>query len=53
MFFSDKITIRAVVSGVDQGGYPVQTNTDTEVWAMSKSATRGRSSTLQMLTELM
>ena len=40
MLFSDKITIRAVVSGVDANGYPTQTNTDTEVWANVKSATR-------------
>jgi SPP1 family predicted phage head-tail adaptor len=40
MFFSDRITLRAVVNGVDANGYPVQTNTDTEVWANVKSATR-------------
>ena len=38
MFFSDKITIRAVVSGVDANGYGTQTEYDTEV-GMS-SATR-------------
>lgn len=43
MFFSDKITIRAVVSGVDANGYPVQTNTDTEVWADVVSVTRAES----------
>ncbi|HRS66163.1 MAG TPA: phage head closure protein [Spirochaetia bacterium] len=40
MFFSDKIKLRAVVNGVDANGYPTQTNTDTEVWANCKSATR-------------
>ena len=40
MLFSDKITLRAVVSSVDASGYPTQTNTDTEVWANVKSATR-------------
>lgn len=40
MLFSDKITLRAVVSGVDSSGYPTQTNTDTEAWANVKSATR-------------
>lgn len=40
MYFSDKITLRAVVSGVDADGYPTQTNTDTEVFANVKSATR-------------
>ncbi len=40
MFFSDKITLRAVVNGVDSNGYPTQENTDTEVWANVKSATR-------------
>ena len=40
MLFSDKITLRAVVNGVDASGYPTQTNTDIEVWANVKSATR-------------
>lgn len=40
MFFSDKITLRAVVKAVDSSGYPTQTNTDTEVWANVRSATR-------------
>lgn len=40
MYFSDKIKLRAVVSGKDADGYPTQTNTDTEVWANVKSATR-------------
>lgn len=40
MLFSDKITLRAVASGVDSDGYTTQTNTDTEVWANVKSATR-------------
>ncbi len=40
MFFSDRITLRAVVDGVDSSGYPTQTNTDTEVWANVKTATR-------------
>lgn len=40
MFFSDKIKLRAVVDGVDGDGYPTQTDTDTEVWANVKSATR-------------
>jgi SPP1 family predicted phage head-tail adaptor len=40
MFFSDKITLRAVVNGVDSNGYPTQENNDTEVWANVKSATR-------------
>ena len=38
--FSDKVTLRAVVHGVDGNGYPTQINTDTEVWANVKSATR-------------
>lgn len=40
MFFSDRIKLRAVVNSVDSNGYPTQTNTDTEVWANVKSATR-------------
>ena len=40
MYFSDKITLRAVVSGVDADGYSTQTNTDTEVWANVKTSTR-------------
>lgn len=40
MLFSDKIILRAVFSDVDANGYPTQTNTDTEVWANVKSATR-------------
>lgn len=41
MYFSDKITLRAVVSNVDASGYPTTpTNTDTEVWANVKSAVR-------------
>ena len=40
MLFSDKIKLRTVVDGVDSGGYPTQTTTDTEVWANVKSATR-------------
>jgi len=40
MFFSDKIKLRAVTHKTDADGYPTQTNTDTEVWANVKSATR-------------
>ena len=42
MFFSDKITLRAVVNGVDSNGYPTQENTDTEVWANVKERDTGR-----------
>jgi SPP1 family predicted phage head-tail adaptor len=40
VFFSDRIKLRAVVHGVDSSGYPTQTNTDTEVWANVKTASR-------------
>lgn len=43
MFFSDKITLRAVANGIDSSGYPTQTNTDTEVWADVISVTRAES----------
>ena len=42
MFFSDKITLRAVVNGVDSNGYPTQTTPTPEVWANVKSANTGR-----------
>jgi SPP1 family predicted phage head-tail adaptor len=40
MYFSDKITLRTVTIATDTDGYPTQTNTDTEVWANVRSATR-------------
>lgn len=40
MYFSDKITLRTVTIGADADGYPTATNSDTEVWANVKSATR-------------
>ena len=40
MYFSDKITLRAVTYGVDADGYSTTTSTDTEVWANVKSASR-------------
>ncbi len=40
MYFSDKITLRAVVNGVDANGYPTQENKDTKVWANVQSAVR-------------
>lgn len=40
MYFSDRITLRAVVNSVDADGYPTPTNTDTSVWANKKSVAR-------------
>lgn len=40
MYFSDSITLRAVVTGIDADGYPTTTNTDTVVWANKKSIVR-------------
>lgn len=40
MMFSDRITLRAVVHTVDTNGYPVESVTDTIVWADVRSTTR-------------
>lgn len=40
MFFSDKITLRAVTNKVDADGYKTQTTVDTQVWANVKSVSR-------------
>jgi SPP1 family predicted phage head-tail adaptor len=40
MFFSDKITLRAVSESQNENGYAVPTTTDTIVWANVKSVTR-------------
>lgn len=40
MFFSDSITLRAVVNTLDANGYPTAANTDTVVWANKISIKR-------------
>lgn len=40
MMFSDIITLRSVVNTVDSSGYPIETATDTDVWADVRSTTR-------------
>ena len=40
MFFSDKITLRAVSASLDSYGDASKSYTDTTVWANKKSATR-------------
>jgi len=40
MYFSDSITLRAVVTGIDADGYPTTTPVDTVVYSNRLSATR-------------